>query len=138
MTSSPGPIPSASTHVFKAWVPEPVLTHAFAPSMVAKSFSKVGTVPFGDCILHQIRLLVVFTIASTIFSSTYGHSGPILRGITGVPSRIASLPALLLNELILPNAGTEPETTAATEPADTVFMNRLLLNSFGFISIGFN
>src|SRR5512134_1009892 len=75
MTSSPAPIPRASTQVCRAWVPDPVATQNRVPISFAYSFSKVATVPEADWMRHQMPLLVVFTTASTIFSSMCGQEG---------------------------------------------------------------
>ncbi len=93
MTSSPGPIPSASTEVCKACVPEPVATQNFVPIKRANFFSSVGTVPEVDWILHHIPLFVVFKTEFSTFLSQYGHLGQDLLVLTGLPPRIASLPA---------------------------------------------
>ena len=126
MTSSPGPIPRASTHVCKAWVPEPVATQNRLPISLAYSFSKVGTVPFVDWIRHQIPLRVVLTTASTISSSTCGHSGQALFRRTGSPPRMASLEAFRTTSAW---AGSAVEATAAIVPADAVAMNCRLVKS---------
>src|SRR5450759_4981670 len=116
-------MPRASTAVFNAWVPEPTHTLVLTPINLANSFSNLNTVPLGDCILHQIPLRVVFTISSTTFSSTYGQSGHIFAGATGVPPRIASLPVLLFTMVMLPNDGIALATATAAVPADTVVIN---------------
>ena len=63
-------MPSASTHVCRAWVPEPVATQNRAPISFAYSFSNVATVPEADWMRHQMPLRVVLTTESTIPSST--------------------------------------------------------------------
>ena len=96
MTSSPGPMPRASTQVCRAWVPEPVPTQNLAPVSLAYSFSNVATVPVADWIRHQIPLLVVLSTDSTTLSSQYGQSGQDLFLRTGSPPRMASLPAFFV------------------------------------------
>ena len=46
-----------------------------------------------DWMRHQMPLRVVFTTASTMLLSTYGHLGHALSFLTGSPPRIANLPA---------------------------------------------
>ena len=50
-------------------MPEPVATQNLAPSSLAYSVSKVGTVPEVDWMRHQMPLLVVLTTESMTFSS---------------------------------------------------------------------
>jgi hypothetical protein len=61
--------------------------------------------------------------------------GQLLFLTAGAPPRIASLPVLFVAMVIFLKEGMALEAAAASEPADTVVMNRRLVKSLFFIMI---
>src|SRR5690625_998738 len=129
MTSSPGPIPRASTAVLNAWVPDPVATACSIPIIFGNSFSKVTTVPVLDWIRDQTPLVVVFTTLWTTFASICGQSGQRrCELLAGSPPRTAS--SLLLFEAALPAVGEVMDDAIASEPAVAVARKLRRVNLF--------